>query len=110
MAKRTRRRRIDVVTVSVAVLGVLVFVALAALQLTGGGTRPGAASLTTDDVQRITPQEARDLVAEGGATLFDVRSEQEYIQAHAEGAYHLPAAEAAQFASTLPDEGALIFI
>lgn len=71
--------------------------------------RGGATALTAADVQRMSPQKARDLLAEGEAILLDVRSETEYSQAHAEGAYHYPVNEAAQLVDTLPDEGTLIF-
>ncbi len=109
MAKKPRRR-INALTAILAVLAVLVLVVVAALQLTGGGARQGAtADLTAADVQRITPQDARELIQEGNAILFDVRSEAEYNQAHAEGAFHYPVAEAEQLVDTLPDEGALIF-
>ena len=108
MARRSRRA-FDPLTVGLAVVAVLVLAAIAALQLTGGGGRQEAADLTAADVQRIAPQEARDLVEAGGAILLDTRSEPEYVQAHAEGAYHYPVAEAEQLAGTLPAEGALIF-
>ena len=109
MAKRTRRR-IDRLTPGLAVLGVLVTVAIVPLQLSGGWALPGRSNdLTTADVQRIAPQEAWDLVMQGGAILLDVRSEAEYVQGHAEGAYHYPVGEAQQLAATLPAEGALIF-
>ena len=65
--------------------------------------------LNTADVQLIAPQYAWDLVMQGGAILLDVRSEAEYVQGHAEGAYHYPVGEAQQLAATLPAEGALIF-
>jgi hypothetical protein len=93
-----------------AVVAVVILVALAALQLTGeGARRENAPILTVADVQRITPQAAKELLAEGRANLFDVRSAQEYAQAHAEGAYLFPMEEAEQLTALLPMEGALIF-
>ncbi len=106
---RRSRRAFDPLTAGLAVVAVLALAAIAALQLTGGGGRQGAADLTAADVQRITPQEARDRVREGDAILLDTRTEPEYTQSHAEGAYHYPVAEAEQLAGTLPDDGAIIF-
>jgi len=61
------------------------------------------------DVQRITPDEARPLLDDGLAVLYDVRSEGAYRGQHAAGAVSFPEAEVVTRFSELPADEALIF-
>jgi len=105
MARR-RRRSIEPLTLIVAIVAGLVIVALVALQLRGD--RP-TVNLAPEDVQRIAPQDAKDLADRGEAALFDVRSEQAYLESHADGAFLYPEIEEDDLFAALPGEGALIF-
>ncbi|XQE65134.1 rhodanese-like domain-containing protein [Pseudomonas sp. P3C3] len=59
-------------------------------------------------IQQLTPEEARQKIAQGGL-LLDVRSSAEYAENHIEGAHNLPAEELArQIADLQPDKRAPI--
>jgi rhodanese-related sulfurtransferase len=64
---------------------------------------------STDDVQRITPAEAKALVDGGRAVLYDTRAAEAYRIRHAAGAVSLPEAEVPGRLDELPSDKALIF-
>jgi hypothetical protein len=65
--------------------------------------------LTAADVQRITPAEAKELVDEGAAILYDVRSEGAYLALHAAGAVSFPESGLDTRHGELPIDIALVF-
>ncbi|MFW6115879.1 MAG: rhodanese-like domain-containing protein [Chloroflexota bacterium] len=87
----------------------LVTLASLAVLLAGcGAANSGVTS--ADDVQRISPQDARALLEEGRAVLYDVRSADAYRIQHAAGALSFPEEEVTERVDQLPDDGrALIF-
>ena len=87
--------------------------ALAACSASNGTSTalPGAAPdvRSASDVQRITPADARALLDDGTAVLYDTRTLNEYRSQHAAGAVSFPAGtETARFGE-LPADKALIF-
>jgi Rhodanese-related sulfurtransferase len=58
--------------------------------LEGGMLAWGTAALPISRVPVIPPEEANVLVQSGRATLIDVRSQEEWDLAHAEGSIHIP--------------------
>ncbi len=69
---------------------------------------PGVA-LTADDVHRITPTEAKTLLDNGTAALYDTRSADEYRTQHAVGAISFPEADIPARIGELPTDKMLIF-
>ena len=61
------------------------------------------------DVQCITPAEAKTLLDEGQAVLYDTRSAGSYHTQHAAGAVSFPEADVSARFSELPTDQALIF-
>ncbi len=72
-------------------------------------TTPVAAALTAKDVQRITLADAKSLLDNGTAVLYDARSARAYSSGHAAGAISLPEAEVVARFGELPADKALIF-
>ncbi|HID87089.1 MAG TPA: hypothetical protein EYP55_06875 [Anaerolineae bacterium] len=66
-------------------------------------------ALTAKDVQRITPAEAKALLDNGMAVLYDMRSVKAYRVKHAAGAVSFPEADMAARFSELPADKKLIF-
>jgi len=64
---------------------------------------------STDEVQRITPAEAKPLLDDGQAILYDVRSADSYRTQRAAGAISFPEADVAARFGELPDDKALVF-
>ncbi len=67
------------------------------------------ADLTDKDVPRITLADAKALLDDGRAVLYDARSPKAYSSKHAAGAISLPEAEVAERVSELPTDKVLIF-
>lgn len=67
------------------------------------------AGFTEKDVQRITLADAKVLLDNGKAVLYDARSVRAYNTKHAAGAISLPENEVAARFSELPADKALIF-
>jgi len=67
------------------------------------------AALTAKDVQRITLADAKSLLDNGTAVLYDARSVRAYRSKHAAGAISLPEDEVASRASELPTDKSPIF-
>jgi hypothetical protein len=65
--------------------------------------------VSADDLQRVTAEEAKALVDEGRAVLYDVRSAGTYLGRHAAGALSFPEADLAERYGELPTDKALIF-
>jgi hypothetical protein len=66
-------------------------------------------ALTAKEVQRITLADAKSLLDNGTAVLFDARSARAYNSKHAAGAISLPEDEVSARASELPAGKSLIF-
>jgi len=66
-------------------------------------------ALTADDVHRITPTEAKALLDNGTAVLYDTRSADEYRTQHAVGAISFPEADIPARIGELPTDKMLIF-
>lgn len=86
------------------------------LTATSTATSPPAAPsatpvavLTANDIQRISPAEAKALLDGGTAVLYDVRSENEYRALHAADAISFPEADTIARFSELPADKSLIF-
>ncbi len=72
-------------------------------------TAPAPGVLTSvDQVQRIEPAEAKALMDQGQAVLYDVRSQSSYETKHAAGALSLPYDQVASSAASLPKGKILI--
>jgi hypothetical protein len=67
------------------------------------------AALSSEDVQRLTPEQAHALLDTEQAVLFDVRSVSEYRTAHAAGALSLPGTDLPTRLGELPPEKSLVF-
>ena len=65
--------------------------------------------MTSADVQRIKVLDAKTLLDNGQAVLYDPRSESSYLEEHAAGALSFPEARAADRVGELPTDTALIF-
>ena len=65
--------------------------------------------VSTDDVQRIDPAEAKALVDAEEGVLIDTRSAESYSKWHATGAISLPESEATERFGELPADKAVIF-
>ena len=63
---------------------------------------------SADDVQRIAPLDAKALIDQGRAVLYDVRSAESYQAGHAAGAISLPEDQIQARLSTLPKDKILI--
>jgi len=61
-------------------------------------------------VQAITPQEARDLLAEGKLDLVDVRETHEWSSGHLPGARHIPLAQLRGSPRTSLTRDGIIFV
>jgi hypothetical protein len=70
---------------------------------------PTEAVTSKDEVRRISPAEARELVEAGEAVLYDTRSAQSYADRHAAGAISLPESEVPGRLGELPNDKILIF-
>jgi hypothetical protein len=70
---------------------------------------PVASSLTVEDIPRITPAEAKELLDSGRAVLYDVRSEGVYRARHAQGALSFPASDMVARYGELPTDKSLVF-
>jgi hypothetical protein len=93
-------------------LWVIVLGTIAAL-LVGCGAASSEASInvrSADDVQRISPSEAKALVDSGEAILYDTRLADAYLAQHAAGAVSFPEEDAAVRIDELPDDGTAIIL
>ena len=77
--------------------------------LAGCGTAAPLVVRSAEDVQRITPTEAKPLVDDGQAILYDVRSVDSYRDQHATGAISFPENDAPARYSELANDKTLIF-
>jgi hypothetical protein len=82
---------------------------IAACGSTGSTTDQQVVVERADDVQRIAPATAMELLNSGEAVLIDARSAAAFEAAHASGAISLPAAEAAARFDELPRGKSLVF-
>ena len=64
---------------------------------------------TVQDIQRLAPAEAKELLDSGKAVLYDVRSVGEYRALHAAGALSFPEAGMVARYGELPTDRALVF-
>jgi rhodanese-related sulfurtransferase len=63
----------------------------------------------TDPVPQVSPADAVGLVS-AGATLIDVREDDEWSAGHAPGALHAPMSRFAAHVPSLPRSGALVIV
>jgi hypothetical protein len=61
-----------------------------------------------DQVRRLTPAEAKAMLDQGQALLYDTRPAESFQTRHARGAQSLPLAQVETLVSTLPKDKALI--
>ena len=75
------------------------------------GTEAQPAEQTPGTVHKVSPEEARLMIAEGSCILLDVRTEEEYNEAYIEGAVLIPYDEIElRAAAELPDKDKAILI
>jgi len=92
-------------------LGLAALIALS-LAVSGcglAGDADDADGWSTDDVQRISPSEAKSLTDRGEAVLYDARDTEWYEREHAAGAMSLPEQDVSAQIDALPGDRALIF-
>lgn len=74
-------------------------------------TKAAAAPARTAEYRRIDAKTAKDMMAQGGVTIVDVRTPAEFDAGHIEGAINLPLDRIEQDAATvLPDKDATILL
>ena len=73
------------------------------------GDKTVARISSPDDVQRILPSEAKSMLDEDDAVLYDARGAEWYDGEHAAGAVSLPESDVAARFDSLPRDAALIF-
>ena len=78
-------------------LFLMILVAAAADVAVSGGAREAG--------ERISPEEAFELVSAGEAIMVDVRDEASYVQAHIAGAILMPLAEVGRRADEFAEDG-----
>jgi len=91
----------------------LIVLATVAALLVGCGAANSEASVnvnSANDVQRISPSEAKALVDSGEAVLYDTRSADAYQAQHAAGSVSFPEEEAAARIDELPDDGTAVIL
>lgn len=96
------------------VTGIVVILIVALLVVACGqesAARPAIGTQLTSEgqVQRIMPAEAKALLDQGQAVLYDVRSEDLFEDRHATGAQSLPLADIEARLETIPKDKMLIF-
>jgi rhodanese-related sulfurtransferase len=60
-------------------------------------------------VEQLEPQEAREAI-EAGATILDVREQDEWDAGHLAGSLHLPLSELAHRLDEVPEDGSLLVV
>lgn len=92
--------------------GALLAGVLLALPLLGGcRAGAGGSSAGGDGYRSITAAEAKAMLDQGGVTLVDVRTQEEYAAGHIEGARLIPDTEIAKRAAAeLPDRDAVLLV
>lgn len=85
-----------------------VIVAIVALGL-GQRQEPGQGIASPAQVQRIAVSDAKALLDQGAALLYDTRSVEEYGAKHARGSISFPEAEQDALFASLPADRDLIF-
>jgi rhodanese-related sulfurtransferase len=91
----------------------VIILGTAAALLVGCGAANSEASVnvsSAEDVQRISPAEAKALLDSGEAVLYDTRSADAYQAQHAKGAVSFPEEEAAARIDQLPDDGTAVIL
>ena len=72
------------------------------------------ATITTEEVpmvQKISPEEAKDMMEQGGVVIVDVRRADEYAEGHIPGAILVPNETIlTEAASALPDRNAILLV
>jgi hypothetical protein len=91
------------------VLLVLLLLGMGVLAVACDSADPASAVQSAEDVKRISPADAKGLLDDGAAVLYDTRSLDQYRIQHAAGAVSLPLGEESARFSELPTDKALIF-
>jgi hypothetical protein len=81
----------------------------ATLQALPTQTRAGTLA-SSDDVQRISPADAKAMIDQGKAVLYDVRSFEAFDTKHARGSVSLPEERIPSELGNLPKDKALILV
>jgi hypothetical protein len=93
--------------------GILILVGLVLLAAGRTGPAPTAEPQvvveSAEDVQRITPADAKALLDSGEAVLYDARSAASNQKVHAAGAISFPDSEVAARSGEMPSDKSLIF-
>jgi hypothetical protein len=92
-----------------SVLLVLFLLALGVVAVACDSSDPTLAVQSTEDVKRISPADAKALLDDGAAVLYDTRSLDQYSVQHAAGAVSFPLGEESARFNELPEDKALIF-
>jgi len=88
---------------------ILLLLGLGVLLVACGSSDPTSAVQSAADVNRITAADAKALVDDGAAVLYDTRALDEYRIQHAAGAVSLPEGQEGARFGELPADKALIF-
>lgn len=82
----------------------------ASKQLISKDPAPMARNVPGEPYTRISAEEANEMVNSGGATIIDVRRDDEWAGGHATGALWIPVDDVIPRFDELPAEGSLLFI
>ena len=110
-AEAERRKKRKRAAILGGIAGALFVAALVFLLRPWQSGGVGGVSLLTspDQVQRISLRDAKGMIDEGEALLYDVRSAAAYESSHAAGAISFPEDEVNSLIPTLPPDKKLIF-
>ena len=96
-------RTVGILSAGIAIVAAVVW----GVNRPSAGPKP-ASSEQPGDVQRIALDQARTLVSQGEAILYDVRSTDSYRKSHAKGAISLPENDFASLIGTVPEGKGLV--
>lgn len=65
-------------------------------------------TIPAPEIERITAERLREMLASGEAIAMDVRGESAFLNGHVRGAIHLPAENFDAFAKTLPRDKTIV--
>ena len=91
------------ITFVVAIVGAI------ALNDNSSTRRTARAIVSPEQAQRIRPAEAKELVDQGTALIYDTRSAEAYLAKHVTGALSFPEAEKDDLVEGLPADRRLVF-
>jgi len=65
-------------------------------------------NIPAPEIQRITAERLREMLASGEAIAVDVRGENDFLNGHVRGALHLPGDNFEAFVKTLPRDKTIV--